>query len=158
MRPIFVCEVIRRIVGKAVLSVVGKDIVQAAGPLQLCAGQLAGCEAAVHVMRRVFSETSTDAVILVDAANVFNNLNRQAALINIQHLCPPIAVILINSYWGNVHLFVGKELIISQEGTTQGDLLAMAFFAIASDDVTQVWFVDDAASGSNFAVSEAVGG
>ena len=156
VRPIGVCEVIRRIVGKAILSVVGTDVVQAAGPLQLCAGQPAGCEVAVHTMRKVFAEASTDAVILVDASNAFNNINRRVALANIQYLCPSIAIILINCYRGNANLFVGKEVILSQEGTTQGDPLAMAFFALASvplikavavDLSTQVWFADDAACG-----------
>ena len=158
VRPIGVCEVVRRIVGKAVLSVIGTDVIQAAGPMQLCAGQAAGCEAAVHAMRKVFCEASTDAVILVDASNAFNNLNRQVALANIQYLCPSIAVILINCYRCDIHLFVGKEVILSQEGTTQGDPLAMAFFALASiplikaiavDTATQVWFADDAACGSD---------
>ena len=157
VRPIGVCEVIRRIVGKAVLAIVAKDVVQAAGPLQLCAGQSAGCEAAVHAMRKVFNDTSTDAVILVDATNAFNNLNRLVALINIRHLCPSIAIILINCYRSDISLYVGKKVILSQEGTTQGDPLAMAFFALASvplinavamADVTQAWFADDAASGS----------
>ena len=48
-------------------------------------------------------------------------------------------------------------MILSQEGTTRGDPLAMAFFALASVPlikavvvaiVTQVWFADDAGSGS----------
>ena len=54
VRPIGVCEVVRRIIGKAVMSVIGQDVLKAAGPLQLCAGQEAGCEAAVHAMRQVF--------------------------------------------------------------------------------------------------------
>jgi len=156
VRPIGVCEVVRRIMGKAVLSVIGKDVMEAAGPMQLCAGQTAGCEAAVHAMRTVFQDTCTDAVMLVDASNAFNNLNREVALLNIQYYCPSIAVILINCYRKDIHLFVGKEVILSQEGTTQGDPLAMAFFAIASiplikaiatDDVIQAWFADDASSG-----------
>ena len=156
VRPIGVCEVIRRIVGKAVLSVIGRDIAHAEGPLQLCAGQSAGCEAAVHAMRDVFRDDSTDAVILVDGSNAFNNLNRQVALINIRYLCPSIAVILINCYRGDIQLFVGHEVILSREGTTQGDPLAMAFFALATvplieaiavENVTQAWFADDAGSG-----------
>ncbi|XP_046858681.1 putative leucine-rich repeat-containing protein DDB_G0281931 [Xenia sp. Carnegie-2017] len=41
-------EVPRRIVAKAILKVVGKDVQEAAGPLQACAGHEAGCEAAIH--------------------------------------------------------------------------------------------------------------
>ena len=54
VRPIGVGEVIRRIICKAVLSVLKFDILEAAGSLQLCAGQDAGNEAAVHAMREVF--------------------------------------------------------------------------------------------------------
>ena len=37
--------------------------------IQLCAGQDAGCEAAVHAMERVFADEDTEAMILVDASN-----------------------------------------------------------------------------------------
>ena len=48
VRPIGVCEVVRRIVAKAILSIIREDIKLVAGPLQLCAGQVAGVEAAIH--------------------------------------------------------------------------------------------------------------
>ena len=51
VRPIGIGEVVRRIIAKAVLSIVKLYILEAAGPLQFCAGQDAGCEAAVHAMR-----------------------------------------------------------------------------------------------------------
>jgi len=73
-------------------------VLQAAGPLQLCAGQSAGCEASIHAMRAVFDSSDTEAVLQVDASNAFNCLNRQATLRNISVLCPSFARILINSY------------------------------------------------------------
>ena len=160
VRPIGVCEVMRRMVGKAVMQTVGADVLKAAGPLQLCAGHDSGCEAAVHAMRTVFEESSTDAMILVDAVNAFNNLNRKVALLNIQVLCPAIAIILINCYRGKASLFVKEEIVYSEEGTTQGDPLAMAMFALASvpliakittDGATQSWYADDASSGGPLA-------
>ena len=42
VRPIGVGEVPRRIVAKAILRVIGQDIEEAAGPLQVCAGQEGG--------------------------------------------------------------------------------------------------------------------
>ena len=80
MRPIGICETIRRIIGKAILKVTRVDILSAVGPLQLCAGQNAGCEAAVHAMRSVFNDGDTEGVLLIDAKNAFNTLNRAAAL------------------------------------------------------------------------------
>ena len=74
-------------IAKVVLSVIYDDIQVAAavaGPLQLCAGQLSGCEAAgqlfgceaaVHSMRNRFSSPDVEAVILIGALNAFNFLN-----------------------------------------------------------------------------------
>ena len=75
VRPIGVGEVVRRIIGKAVLTTLKMEILEAAGPLQLCAGQDAGCEAAVHAMRCVLEEDGTEAVLSVNASNAFNSLN-----------------------------------------------------------------------------------
>ena len=154
VRPIGVGEVVRRIVGKAVLSVIGVEIQQSAGSLQLCAGQPSGCEAAIHALRHIFDDVTTQAALLVDASNAFNNLNRQLALVNISTLCPAFSRILINTYRNDAKLFVGGETILSQEGTTQGDPLAMAMYALAlvpmitrlSNVVKQVWYADDAAA------------
>ena len=156
VRPIGVCEVVRRICSKAILSIIRPDILKAAGTLQLCAGQEAGCEAAVHALRRMFDDENTEGVLLVDASNAFNNLNRQAALHNVQLLCPPLASILINTYRTDAQLFIDKASLLSKEGTTQGDPLAMPMFALASIPLInnlkslscarQVWYADDAAA------------
>ena len=126
VRPIGIGETVRRIIGKATALAIRDDIQDAAGPLQVCAGHLAGCEAAVHAMRQVFDASDTNAVLLVDASNAFNSLNRQAALRNIHQLCPALSKILVNTYREDVQLFIDGEVLLSQEGTTQGDPLAMA--------------------------------
>ena len=46
--PIGVAKVVRRLLGKAIPSLAGTDVQHAAGAIQLCAGQEAGCEAAIH--------------------------------------------------------------------------------------------------------------
>ena len=84
-------EVVRWIIGKAILSVIGVEIQQSAGSLQLCAGQPSGCEAAIHALRHIYDDDSTQAALLVDASNAFNNLNRQLALVNISTLCPVVS-------------------------------------------------------------------
>ena len=127
-RPIGVGETARRIIDKAIMKVLKEDILEAAGTYQLCAGHESGCEVAVHEMRQIFDDA--EAVLLVDASNAFNNLNRTAALHNIHTLCPPLATILTNTYRNSSHLFIDGETLLSQEGTTQGDHLAMAMYAI----------------------------
>ena len=158
VRPIGVGEVVRRIVSRAILSVVKLDILEAAGYSQLCAGQDAGNEAAVHAMRAIYDDPSTEAVLLVDACNALNNLNRRVALRNIQTLCPFLASVLINTYREDVPLFIDNHCIYSSEGTTQGDLLAMAMYSISATPlindlqgphVRQVWFADDATAGGS---------
>ena len=131
IRPIGIGEVLRRIIGKAVISEIRPDILESAGNLQLCAGQKAGCEAAAHAMGDIFNEENTDAVLFIDASNAFNALNRKAMLHNVEYLCPPMATYLRNCYQKPSRLFIagGKELV-SAEGTTQGDPTAMPAYGI----------------------------
>ena len=109
VRPIRVGERVRRIISKAILSIIGPDIQEAAGAFQLCAGHEAECEAAVHAMRKIFLEDVTEAILQIDATNAFNSLNRQATLHNICSLCPPFATVLINTYQGHTELFIDGE-------------------------------------------------
>ena len=87
VRPIGVGEVVRRIVGKVVLNIIGDEIQEVAGTSQVCAGQQAGCEPAVYAMTNIFEDPHMQAVILVDASNAFNNRNREVALRNILTPC-----------------------------------------------------------------------
>ena len=131
MRPIGIGEVLRRIIGKSIISVIRPDIVESAGNLQLCAGQPAGCEAAAHAMEEIFQEERTDAILLIDASNAFNALNRKVMLHNIKYICPPMATYIRNCYCTSSRLFVtGGCEIDSVEGTTQGDPLAMPVYAV----------------------------
>ena len=133
VRPIGVGETLRRIIGKAIGWVLKNDIQEAAGPLQLATGLESGAEAAIHAMKEIFEDDNCEAVILVDASNAFNSLNRQVALHNIQYIYPQFATILINTYRNHSRLIINNEKeILSQEGTTQGDNLAMSFYALST--------------------------
>ena len=155
VRPIGVGEVMRRIVGKCVMNICKPDVIESSGSLQLCAGQKSGSEAAVHAMRNIFQADAMDAILLIDASNAFNALNRAAALHNIQITCPIIATFAINTYRQPARLFItgGKELV-SAEGTTQGDPIAMGMYALSLQplitslqhfsNTSQCWFADDA--------------
>ena len=59
-------------------------IAHTAGALQLSAGQDAGVEAVVHAIHDIFSEENTDTVLLIDAENAFNFINREVMLHNIK--------------------------------------------------------------------------
>ena len=118
----------------------------------------AGIESAVHSVRKLFENDTTEAIPLVDASNAFNSLNRANALMNIRTVCPAFSTILINTYRESTELFLGANTLLSQEGTTQGDPLAMPFYALATrplidslfrdtPELRQIWYADDASAG-----------
>ena len=85
-------EVLRRIVGKVIVSTLWDDIITSVGPLQLCAEQESGCEAAVHAMSKIYKEEHTKTVLLVNTANAFNSVNRNVFLHNSNVVCPSISI------------------------------------------------------------------
>ena len=132
LRPIGVGEILRRIAGKVVTATLKDEILHSIGSLQVCAGHDAGCEALIHAMKAIFEEEETEAVLLVDASNAFNTVNRNVFLHNIKVICPPLATFVHNCYALPSRLFViGGTEIKSSEGTTQGDPASMAIYAIA---------------------------
>ena len=50
--------------------------------LQLCAGQNAGSETAIHAVYDIFNEDEKGAVLMFDASNAFNSIKREAFLHN----------------------------------------------------------------------------
>ena len=131
LRPIGIGETLRRVIGKTVARVLKRDIIDSVGSLQVCAGQDAGCEAAIHSLRKIFEDEDTEAVMLIDASNAFNSINRKAFLHNVNIICPSIATFTVNCYGSPSRLFiVGGIEISSAEGTTQGDPIAGLVYAI----------------------------
>ena len=154
IHPIGIDDTVHRIISKAVLTIMGPDIQQVTGHQQMCGGHISGVEAAVHATRFAFESEESEAAILVDATNAFNALNRQVTLQNIRRLCPIIATILINTYQSPTDLYVDGDVILSQEGTTQGDPLAMPMYGLVTIPLIrrlgaackQVWYADDFAA------------
>ena len=60
---ICVCKIICRVIGKTSLSVIGSDIQSVTGVIQLCSGQLGGCEAAVHAMQKIYDNDNVDSIL-----------------------------------------------------------------------------------------------
>ena len=106
-------------------------------------------------MRNIFDADDTDAILLINASNAFNALNRTAALHNTGILCPTMAAYAINTYrLPSRLLIVGGQKLKLSEGTTQGDPLSMALYAISlqpliahlhvASSPKQCWYADDA--------------
>ena len=96
--PIDVGEIVHCLPGKTIVNVDGTDMLEVPGSSQLCAGQLSGCTAAVHAVRNQFSLCDCEVVLLVNASNTFNSINRQNAFGNILNLRPALATIVIKCY------------------------------------------------------------
>ena len=162
LRPVGVGEILRRIVGKAIMFVTGDEVQKAVGALQLCAGHPTGVEAAIHSMRQFLDHDDNDGILLIDADNAFNRVNRAVALWNVQYICPAMKYVLINVYRTPTRIFMVGEgcnfELLFQEGTTQGCPLAMAMYALALTPLLrelhslcrQVWYADDATGCDSF--------
>ena len=76
----------------------------------------------MRAMQLLYDDDDTEAILLVDAKNAFNSLNREAALHNVRFLCPSLATVLHNCYKAPSRLIVaGRGELSSEEGITQGD-------------------------------------
>ena len=162
IRPVDVGEVLRRIVGNTIAGFLKDEIKEAAGPLQVCTGHSTGSEAAIHAMSQVFVEEGTDGILLIDASNAFNQMNRSIALHNIQVTFKEKLLYIINTYRSPLRLFIcGEGEILSQEGTTQGDPLALPWYSVntsimiqslrtSTPGVKQVWLAEGSAGGVQF--------
>ena len=105
MRPIGIGEIPRRIVSSVSVSLLNPEIVAAIAPLQTCAEIQVFIEAAIHAMRKIFNDEETEGILLVDAKNAFNAMNREAALHNVQYSYPALATFVKNIYGSEAELF-----------------------------------------------------
>ena len=115
-----------------------------------------GMEAAIHAMHDVFQDEELGGILLADAANAFARLSHAVCLRNVRYLCPVLAPTAVNTYRNPARLFVGGECILSSEGTSQGDPIAMPMYAtgvvtllqsVATEGAIQAWFADDSGAG-----------
>ena len=150
VRPVGVVEILRRISGRKNVSCIQTDLKQLRGNQQLCVGQRCGLKHAIHSLRANFD--AKDAVLLIDAANVFNLLNRKLALENKIIFGPAFFNALKNSYSSPLPLYVNGTTLWSEEGTTQCDPIAMCMYGaailpliqkISKVNVIHKWYADD---------------
>jgi hypothetical protein len=167
VRPIGIGECLRRLIGKVVAAKTKQQVVEAGDKDQLATSLPAAIEGAAHSMTEMFREFGDEehedgyGMLLVDASNAFNAVNRSAALWNARVLWPGAAFFLFNTY-RNYNLLVIRSTIspgsgtimLSREGVTQGDPMSMFFYGIAilplirrckieDPDSGQAWYADD---------------
>ena len=125
--PTGIGEELRRITGKVIVSHIRKDVISAVGSLQVCAGHEAYWESIIHAMHKIYEEDESEAILLVDASNAFNSVNRKTFLRNIGIICPPLAKFVQNrcNLLSQLFIICGGE-IRSTEGKAQGDPTVMS--------------------------------
>ena len=155
IRPIGIGESLRRIISKTICLLTRDDVEFACGSHQLCAGLQCGIEGAVHAACDLF-ESNDWGMLMVDASNAFNSINRITLLWNVRILWPRASRFLFNTYQGWSPLLIknSPELLFSKEGVIQGDPISMFMYAIgslsliqrlnAANDRIQIWYADDA--------------
>ena len=86
----------RRIIGRTITNCLKNELMSLGSNYQLYRKKC-GIEYAIHTLRDQYSKTSADAVLLIDAENAFNSLNRKLALKNIENTCPSLLTAIKNS-------------------------------------------------------------
>ena len=163
IRPIGVGETLRRIIGKTVCMLTRDDAESVCGVSQLCAGLQSGIEGAIHTARDMFSDDDTG-MLVMDAKNAFNSINRLSLLWNVRVLWPRASRYIFNTYrgWSSLILKGCNETIYSREGVIQGDPLSMFVYAIGTIPLiqklsntsgpTQLWYANDSSALGNLSV------
>ena len=128
------------LIAKAILFATKHDLREAAGFMQLCAGQLAGIKGGVHAMKSMFQRDDIEAVLLVDASSTFSTLDRHTALFVSKDYVPHLPLLLLASTWPFLYMGIANNP------------LAMPMYALATirliknlkdkiPEVNQIWLL-----------------
>jgi len=60
-------------------------------------------------MRGFLDDDSSDGILLIDADNAFNRVNRAVALWNVQYTCPAMKHVLVNFYRSSSRIFMNGD-------------------------------------------------
>ena len=103
-------------------------------------GPLSGSEAAVHEARSRLGDTDTCCILLVDAENAFNTVNRKVALQSVQVSYPIVSKFTMNFFRSRNRHFLGRTDLFGEEGVAQGDPFAIIFYGLSVLPLT--YFLD----------------
>lgn len=95
IKPIEMGKVTRRILDCTAVKVFRRNILEAAGDLELWAGQSVECDTAVRALKSIFSNDHSDVVLLLDTNNLFKRINQNVMLNNSRMICPIIGICVI---------------------------------------------------------------
>eukprot|EP00731_Ephydatia_muelleri_P021465 Em0014g56a len=160
IRPIVVGEVLRRLTGKCLCSILRDKFSTFFQPSQFGVACKAGVERVVHNLRKCIDDgwMSGDFVVCkVDMSNAFNRVSRQVVLDECSSFFPELLPWVSWCYGSHSLLWHSMGTISSQSGVQQGDPLGPMLFALvlhklvssieADDDCINLsfnaWYLDD---------------
>ena len=141
----------RCIIGMTIVKFIKNELKFLGGNLQNCFGQRCGSVQAFHSLSEDFEQPETQAIRLIDAKNALK-LEQRLSLKNTEVLCPFLHLALPYSQKTPSNLYVSHKVLQSQNGTTQGNPLAMARYGLSicppplenvSNNLIQKWYTDD---------------
>ena len=123
VRPIGIGETLQRILGKAVVDLIGDDLAYAFGSKKLAGGVSCGIDGSILGLRELLEKNSSNGLglLLLDAKNAFNSINRSSALLNARTLWSGASTFLYNSYQES------SKLVLSNTEAKKGQLKAILF-------------------------------
>ena len=140
VRPIAVGEILRRLTGKCLMSVVREDARQLLWPVQVGVAVPNGAEVAIHTVRawsRRHMGSSTKVLLKLDFSNAFNCVSRAVVLEEVRAHFPQLARWATWCYGQPSRLQFGARTLESCCGVQQGDPLGPLFFSVALHKVAR---------------------
>ena len=131
VRPIAVGEILRRLTGKCLMSVVREDARQLLWPVQVGVAVPNGSEIAIHTVRawsRRHMGSSTKVLLKLDFSNAFNCVSRAVVLEEVRAHFPQLARWATWCYGQPSRLQFGARTLESCCGVQQGDPLGPLLF------------------------------
>ena len=151
IRPIAVGTTFRRLITKAGLKPISKDLGILFRPNQLGYSSKGGSEAAAHAARHYLTSNIQNKVFLkLDIKNAFNCMNRDVILQKVKEKIPSLFNLLWQAYSKPSHLFYRDNILSSETGLQQGDPGGPALFSLGINDIiiqlkseVNLWYLDD---------------
>ena len=153
LRPIAIGNTLRRIASKCAGSKALSERQTFFGNVQVRCGTKRGAEIAAHTFRCLIERDDnpkSTVLLKIDFKNAFNSLNRETMLNQVYSNRPEVYNYTHCVYSKPSYLFYRSSVIMSEDGTQQGDPESPPFFAEITQTLVKnlesknnIWYLDD---------------